>query len=76
MSQSPPDFFDTDGRPELPVDAANREAERKLKVWAVLNAVDQGLMNAEEARAAYGISAEEMEAHRAGWLDFEAGRRE
>ena len=27
-------------------------AERKLKVWAVLNAVDQGLMAADEACAA------------------------
>ena len=49
-------------------------SERKLKVWAVLNAVEQGLMNTDEACAAYGISLEEMEEHRAGWLDFEAGR--
>ncbi len=73
MSPNSPDFFDTDGRPEPT--AAGPDAERKLKVWAVLNAVEQGLMSAEEARAAYGISAEEMEAHRAGWLDFEAGSR-
>ena len=70
MSQSPPDFFDTDGRP-----APAADAERKLKVWAVLNAVEQGLMTNEEAHAAYGISAEEMELYRAGWLDFEAGHR-
>jgi hypothetical protein len=72
MSQSPPDFFDTDGRPEPAADAL---AERKLKVWAVLNAVDQGLMSADEACAAYSISPAEMEEHRAGWLDFEAGSR-
>ncbi|MCC3154528.1 DUF1153 domain-containing protein [Hymenobacter sp. BT770] len=69
-----PDFFDTDGRPES-AGGASTEAERKLKVWAVLNAVDQGLMSTEEACAAYGISAVEMEQHRAGWLDFEAGSR-
>lgn len=74
MNPTSPDFFDTDGRPE-PAASASVEAERKLKVWAVLNAVEQGLMGAEEARRAYGISAEEMEHHRAGWLDFEAGRR-
>jgi hypothetical protein len=74
MSHSPSDFFDTDGRPE-PVDAASAQAERKVKVWAVLNAVDQGVMSMQEACAAYSISAEEMEAHRAGWLDFEAGSR-
>ncbi|GAB3577421.1 DUF1153 domain-containing protein [Hymenobacter daeguensis] len=72
MSQSPPDFFDTDGRPAPAADAL---AERKLKVWAVLNAVEQGLMSTDEACAAYGISPAEMEEHRAGWLDFEAGRR-
>jgi hypothetical protein len=71
MSQSSPDFFDTDGRPEPASDA---NADRKLKVWAVLNAVEQGLMSTDEACAAYSISLEEMEAHRAGWLDFEAGR--
>lgn len=70
MSQSPTDFFDTDGRPEP---APN--ADRKLKVWAVLNAVSQSLMSAEEACAAYGISATELEEYRAGWLDFEAGSR-
>ncbi|OGX81949.1 hypothetical protein BEN47_04825 [Hymenobacter lapidarius] len=74
MSPSHSDFFDTDGRPE-PADAASLEAERKLKVWAVLNAVDQGLMSAEEACRAYGISRSEMETHRAGWLDFESGSR-
>ena len=73
MSQSAPDFFDTDGRPE-PVPNASLAAERKLKVWAVLNAVDQGLMTEEEARAAYGIGAEEMEYHRAGWRDLGTGR--
>ena len=74
MSHSHSDFFDTDGRPE-PADAASLDAERKLKVWAVLNAVEQGLMTIEEAGRAYGISPFEMETHRAGWLDFEAGRR-
>jgi hypothetical protein len=73
MSDSMPDFFDTDGRPE-PAANASADAERKLKVWAALNAVDQGLLSLEEVREAYGISAEEMEAHRAGWLDFGAGR--
>lgn len=74
MSQHTPDFFDTDGRPDsAAIDSLT--AERKLKVWAVLNALSQGLMSNEEARAAYGISAEEMEYHRAGWLDFEAGHR-
>ncbi|MBO2010050.1 DUF1153 domain-containing protein [Hymenobacter negativus] len=72
MSQSPPDFFDTDGRPEPAPDAS--AADRKLKVWAVLNAVDQGLMSTDEACRAYGISPTEMEDHRAGWRDFEAGR--
>ncbi|WP_310397498.1 DUF1153 domain-containing protein [Hymenobacter sp.] len=72
MSQPSSDLFDTDGRPEP---AASAEAERRLKVWAVLNAVEQGLMGAEEARAAYAISAEEMERHRAGLHDFEAGSR-
>lgn len=71
MSQSTSDYFDTDGRPEPAADAL---AERKLKVWAVLNAVNQGLMSLSEACAAYGISPAEMEEHRAGWLDFEAGR--
>ena len=74
MRQAPPDFFDTDGRPEL-ADTASAAAERKLKIWAVLNAVKQGLMDAVEACAAYGISPAELEEHRAGWLDFEAGRR-
>lgn len=73
MSLSSSDFFDTDGRPE-PADAASPNADRKLKVWAVLNAVEQGLMSAEEACIAYGIRAEELEEYRAGWLDFEAGR--
>jgi hypothetical protein len=73
MSDSAPDFFDTDGRPE-PAPEASAIAERKLKVWAALNAVDQGLLSLEEVRSAYGISADEMEAHRAGWLAFGAGR--
>jgi hypothetical protein len=72
MSHSLPDFFDTDGRPDS---AANAEAEHKLKVWAVLNAVEQGLMSAEEARAAYGISANDMEHYRAGWRAFASGSR-
>ncbi|MBD2767457.1 hypothetical protein IC235_06080 [Hymenobacter sp. BT664] len=72
MNQSPPDFFDTDGRPDP---GASAEAEHKLKVWAVLNAVEQGLMNAEEARAAYGISADDMEHYRASWRDLESGSR-
>lgn len=74
MSHSHSDYFDTDGRPE-PADAASLEAERKLKVWAVLNAVDQGLMSTEEACRAYGISPSEMETHRASWLEFESGSR-
>ncbi len=73
MSEFEPDFFDTDGRPE-PARDASADAERKLKVWAVLNAVDQGLMSSAEACAAYGISPAEMEEHRASWLDFGAGR--
>ena len=43
-------------------------------MWAVLNAVEQGLLGTEEACAAYGLSPDELEQHRAGWLDFEAGR--
>lgn len=74
MSENLPEFFDTDGRP-VPANDAAETAERKLKVWAVLNAVDQGLMSAAEACAAYGISPAELEEHRAGWLDFEAGSR-
>ena len=74
MSHSHSDYFDTDGRPE-PTDTASLKAERKLKVWAVLNAVDQGLMTTEEACRAYGISRAEMEMHRAGWLDFGSGSR-
>ena len=69
MSQNSNDFYDTDGRPEP---AGN--SDRKLKVWAVLNAVEQGLMDATEACAAYGISPGELEEHRAGWLAFGAGR--
>jgi len=72
MSQSSPNYFDTDGRPE-PDGSAN--AERKLKVWAALNAVDQGLLSQEEVQNAYGISAAEMNEHRAGWRDFEDGSR-
>lgn len=68
------DFFDTDGRPR-PAATAEQLAERKLKVWAVLNAVDQGLMNVAEACAAYTISLAELDAHRAEWREFEAGRR-
>lgn len=69
-----PDFFDTDGRPQ-PVASAERLAEHKLKVWAVLNAVDQGLMNADEACTAYSVSLVELDEHRADWREFEAGRR-
>lgn len=69
-----PDFFDTDGRPQ-PAASAESLAERKLKVWAVLNAVDQGLMNAAEACAAYAVTPAELEEHRADWREFEAGRR-
>ncbi|HEX8328602.1 MAG TPA: DUF1153 domain-containing protein [Hymenobacter sp.] len=72
MSEATPDYFDTDGRPEPAPETS--AAERKLKVWAALNAVDQGLLSFDEVRSAYGISAEEMEAHRAGWLAFGAGR--
>lgn len=78
MHDFPTDFFDTDGRPAPAPDAAAEAAEaaeRKLKVWAVLNAVDQGLMNAEEACAAYHVSPVELEAHRTDWREFEAGRR-
>lgn len=75
MSHSPTsDFFDTDGRPE-PADQAGLLAERKLKVWAVLNAVNQGLMNADEACTAYSVTPGELEEHRAEWREFEAGRR-
>ena len=69
-----PNFFDTDGRPQ-PAESAELLAERKLKVWAVLNAVHQGLMNAEEACAAYSVSLVELDEHRADWREFEAGRR-
>ena len=69
-----PAFFDTDGHPQAS-DAAELLAERKLKVWAVLNAVDQGLMNAAEACAAYGLSPAELDEHRAEWREFAAGRR-
>lgn len=68
---TPPDFFDTDGRP----DSAAAQGERKLKVWAVLNAVSQGLMNADEACAAYAVSPAELELHRAEWQNFETGQR-
>jgi hypothetical protein len=67
MNHDLTDFFDTDGRP-TPTNPA--DGERKLKVWAVLNAVDQGHMSDEEARNAYGISAEEMEHHRASWRNL------
>lgn len=69
-----PDFFDTDGRPQ-PTLSAELLAERKLKVWAVLNAVDQGLMDADEACTSYAVSPAELDAHRADWREFEAGRR-
>jgi hypothetical protein len=72
MSDASPNYFDTDGRPEP---AGSADAERRLKVWAALNAVDQGLLSQEEVLTAYGISAEEMNEHRAGWQDFEAGSR-
>ncbi len=68
------DFFDTDGH-SAPAKSAEQLAERKLRVWAVLNAVDQGLLNAAEACAAYAVSAAELDAHRADWREFEAGRR-
>jgi hypothetical protein len=74
MSDSSPNYFDTDGRPEPAADAS-AEAERRLKVWAALNAVDQGLLSPAEVLDAYGISAQEMDQHRAGWIDFEAGSR-
>ena len=70
MSHTSPEFFDTDGRP-APSDAA----DRKLKVWAVLNVIEQGLLTAEEACQAYGLNAAEIEAHRAGWRAFETGNR-
>jgi hypothetical protein len=72
MSQFEPNYFDTDGRPEPDGSA---DAERKLKVWAALNAVDQGLLSQAEVLDAYGISADEMDEHRAGWRDFEDGSR-
>ena len=75
MDYLPTDFFDTDGLPEAAPDAAAEAAERKLKVWAVLNAVNQGLMDANEACAAYGVSSFELNEHRASWLEFEAGSR-
>ena len=68
------DLFDTDGRPQ-PAATAEQLAERKLKVWAVLNAVELGLMNVAEACAAYSIAPAELDAHRAEWREFEAGRR-
>ena len=74
MSHNPSDFFDTDGRP-APQPAAGSNSDRKLKVWAVLNAVEQGQLSAADALSAYGISPAELEEHRAGWLDFEAGSR-
>ena len=72
MSQSLPNYFDTDGRPASAA-ATGLERDHKLKVWAVLDAVEQGQLAA--ALAAYGISAEELEYHRAGWLELGAGRR-
>ena len=57
MSNNPTSafFFDTDGRPQ-PAATAEQLAERKLKVWAVLNAVDKGLMPVAEACAAYQVT--------------------
>ena len=72
MNHYTADFFDTDGRPTPAPPAA---AERKLKVWAVLKAVEQGQLSVAEALTAYGISPEELEAHRAGWREFETGSR-
>lgn len=74
MSHTPPDFFDTDGLPESAATPSS-VAERKLKVWAVLNAVEQGQLTVAEAYTAFGINAAEMEEHRAGWLEFETGGR-
>ena len=71
MSHYATDYFDTDGRPE----PAPGGGERKLKVWAVLNAVEQGQLSVAEALTAYGISPEELEDHRAGWREFETGNR-
>ena len=72
MSQSLPNYFDTDGRPASAA-ATGLERDHKLKVWAVLDAVEHGQLAA--ALAAYGISAEELEYHRTGWLELGAGRR-
>lgn len=76
MSNNPTSafFFDTDGRPQ-PAATAEQLAERKLKVWAVLNAVDKGLMPVAEACAAYQVTPAELDAHRAEWREFDAGRR-
>ena len=71
MSHYTTDFFDTDGRPS----PALGNVERKLKVWAVLKVVEQGQLSVAEALTAYGISLEELEAHRAGWREFETGSR-
>lgn len=72
MSQSTTDFFDTDGYPTPP---AASDAERKLRVWAVLNALEQGQLSEAEVFSAYGISPAELDEHRTGWREFEAGSR-
>lgn len=74
MSYSSPDFFDTDGHP-VSSSAEGLASERKLKVWAVLNAVEQGALSLADALSAYGIGPAELDEHRAGWLDFAAGSR-
>ena len=74
MSHHQPDFFDTDGRP-APPPTAGSDSDRKLKVWAVLNVLEQGLLSTAEALSAYGIGPAKLEEHRAGWLDFEADSR-
>ena len=73
MSQSLPNYFDTDGRPASAA-ATGLERDRKPRVWAVLNAVEHGQLAVAEVLAAYGISAEELEYHRAGWFELGAGR--
>ncbi|GAA3969380.1 hypothetical protein [Hymenobacter antarcticus] len=44
-------------------------------MWAVLNAVEQGMLSRADALSAYGIGPAEPEEYRAGWLDFAAGSR-
>ena len=48
MSQSLPNYFDTDDRPASAA-ATGLERDRKLKVWAGLNAVEHGQLAAAEA---------------------------